>query len=118
MRLAQRGFVIAAADGLIAAVEVRWADARAAMLVAEPILEAVGEGLMLARFRLALGHLADGQFPEAANALHQAEEWFRDLGATTYVAAYRAAAARGPASGTVVQPSGSLEPSPVVRSSR
>jgi tetratricopeptide (TPR) repeat protein len=114
---AGRGY-IDAADGLIAALEGRWSDARAAMLLAEPILEAVGEWLMLARFRLALGHLAEGQFPEAAGALRQAEEWFRDLGATTYGAAYRAAAARGPASGAVVQPAGSLEPSTVVRSAR
>ncbi len=114
---AGRGY-IDAADGLIAALEGRWSDARAAMLLAEPILEAVGEWLMLARFRLALGHLAEGQFPEAAGALRQAEEWFRDLGATTYGAAYRAAAARGPASGAVDGPADPVESSTAVRAAR
>ena len=81
----------------MAALEGRWDDARAGLLDAETVLAAVGEALMLARFRLALGHLAAGRFPEAAIAAEQAEQWFAQLGAPTYVASYRAAAAPGPA---------------------
>jgi tetratricopeptide (TPR) repeat protein len=90
---AGRGY-LAVADSLSAALEGRWVDSRAAMLAAEPILEGVGEGLVLGRFRLALGHLAAGQFEEATAAAEKAELWFKELGASAYVATYLGAAAR------------------------
>jgi len=54
------------------------------------MLTEVGEGLVNARFGLALGHLAGDRFPEAARAGADAEQWFADRGAAHYVSAYRA----------------------------
>jgi hypothetical protein len=88
-----RGF-IAAADSLLAALEGRWDDARAAQQVAEGFLTEVGEWLVNARFGLALGHLAGDRLPEAARAGADAERWFAERGAAHYVSSYRAAAAK------------------------
>ena len=90
---AGRGY-IAAADSLIAALDGRWSDARASALAAEALLEQVGEGLALARFRLAIGHLAEGRFPEAEKDAGDAEAWFGALGASAYAEAWRQKAAR------------------------
>jgi tetratricopeptide (TPR) repeat protein len=113
---AGRGY-LAIADSLSAALEGRWADSRTAMLAAEPILEGVGEGLVLARFRLALGHLAAGQFEEATAAAEKAEVWFNELGAAAYVATYLRAAARAVGPNTGGEPlAPEAEPSTAVRS--
>jgi hypothetical protein len=56
-RPAGRGY-LDVAGALAAALEGRWDDARAALARAVPALEGVGEGLVLGRFRLALGHIA------------------------------------------------------------
>jgi hypothetical protein len=90
---AGRGY-IAVADSLIAALEGHWSEARTAMLEAEALLDGVGEGLMVNRFRLAIGHLAEGRFPEADAAGRKAEDWFGALGASEYLRAWRANAAR------------------------
>jgi tetratricopeptide (TPR) repeat protein len=86
-----RGY-IAVAAALVAALEGRWDDARRHQQEAEEPLLEVGEGLVNARFGLALGHLAGDRFPEAKRAGEDAEHWFTERGAGAYVAAYRAAA--------------------------
>jgi len=87
--LSGRGYV-AVAGALTAALEGRWDDARRFQRDAEAMLTEVGEGLVNARFGLALGHLAGDRFPEAARAGADAEQWFAERGAAHYVSAYRA----------------------------
>jgi len=87
--LSGRGYVAGAA-ALAAALEGRWDDARRFQRDAEALFTEVGEGLVNARFGLALGHLASDRFPEAARAGADAERWFADRGAAHYVSAYRA----------------------------
>jgi hypothetical protein len=65
-----------------------------AQLAAESWLEAVGDALVLARFRLALGQLAADRFPDATRAASSAEQWFAERGAADYVERYRKAARR------------------------
>jgi hypothetical protein len=89
---------VAVADSLVAAIDGRWADARTAMLDAESILEEVGEALVLARFRLALGHLAGDRFAEAEAGARMAEAFFQQLRAADYVKRYRTVASRSAAS--------------------
>jgi class 3 adenylate cyclase/tetratricopeptide (TPR) repeat protein len=91
---AGRGY-IGAADSLIAALEGRWDDAFVAARSAGDALESVGEGLVLARFRLALGNLGSDRLPEAAEAARAAEQWFAERDASRFVESYRATAARG-----------------------
>jgi class 3 adenylate cyclase/tetratricopeptide (TPR) repeat protein len=113
---AGRGYV-AMADSLIAALEGRWDDARAARHAAVQTLEAVGDGLVLARFGLALGHLAGDHLPEAARGASEAEHWFSERGAARHVETYRAAAARGrvPADAPVETTSAASAPAVAVR---
>jgi len=77
---------------LTAAVEGRVDEARAGYLGTRRMLEAIGFRNALARFELALGHLASGRFPEAGDAAERAATYFRDRGAEAYVAAYLARA--------------------------
>ena len=112
-----RGY-IAVAQSLAAALEGRWDDARSHQIEAEEGLLKVGEGLVNARFGLALGHLAASRFPEAARAGEDAERWFTERGAGHYVAGYRAAAvAAGPdVTPTPAGRAGRSEPAATVRS--
>jgi tetratricopeptide (TPR) repeat protein len=113
---AGRGY-IAAAESLIAALEGRWDDARARLLDAVALLEAVGEGLALARFRLAFGHIAGDHVPEGRDAAMKADAFFAEIGASGYTDAYRARAARaaGPAERAGATDGRAVEPGATVR---
>jgi hypothetical protein len=80
---------------LVAALGGAWEYARASLTAAESHLGDGGaEQLGRARFRLAIGHLAAARFPEADEALAEAERWFSEHGRAGHAAAYRAAAVR------------------------
>jgi class 3 adenylate cyclase/predicted ATPase len=82
---------------LTALLAGRWEEARVAYLSARRILEEVGNAQVLAQVQLAVGHKAADHFPEAAEALREAEAYFDARGADAYVATYRAHAAKEPA---------------------
>jgi tetratricopeptide (TPR) repeat protein len=118
-RAAQRDFsrvasgqaFLAMCDSLVAALGGDWESARESFLRAESLLEEVGEGTLLARLRLAVGHLASGRFPEADAGLAAARAWFAERGADAYATRYLAAAAR-----PVARPRAAPEPAAAVRS--
>ena len=56
--------------------------------------EQVGEQLTIARLRLALAHLAGDRIPEVAAKVPEAEAFFAERGAASWVATYRASARR------------------------
>ena len=91
---------IAGAESLIAALERRWADARAQLATSEQLLEQVGEGLVLGRLRLAFGHLAADHLAEGREAAARADEFWAGHGASEYVAAYRRNATKAARSST------------------
>jgi tetratricopeptide (TPR) repeat protein len=86
------------ADALVAALEGRWDEARASYLGANRVLEGIGDHLLLARFQLALSHLAAQRFAEADEAGREADAFFTERGAASYVEGYRANAAKAPPS--------------------
>ncbi len=77
---------------LQALIDGRWEEGRIAFRAAEGGLEQVGEITLLARLRLAVGHMAAGRLPEADATSTAAEAFFTGRGAAGYVAAYRARA--------------------------
>jgi predicted metal-dependent hydrolase len=77
----------------LALVEGRWSDARIEYAAATLTLEATHYRRVLAAFRMAVGHIAGDRFPEAVEALRDAESFFAERGADTVVADYRARAA-------------------------
>ena len=77
----------------LALIEGRWSEARSGFAVAMRQLEAIHHLRVLAAFRMAVGHLAGDRFPEAIDALRDAETFFTERGADTVVANYRARAA-------------------------
>ena len=79
---------------LTALLAGRWDEARLAYQTARRILEETANVHVLAQLQLAVGHLAAGHFVEASDAAREAEEYFRSRGADSYVATYRAHAAR------------------------
>ena len=70
----------------------RWDEGRVAASTAEQLMEKVGAETLLARFRLAYGHLALGRIPDAQRAADLADAFFAERGAMAYVDRYRAAA--------------------------
>ena len=82
---------------LTALLAGRWDEARMSFMNAHRILEEVGNAQNLAQLQLAVGHKAADQFPEAADAAREAEEYFNARGADAYVATYRAHAVNEPA---------------------
>jgi hypothetical protein len=80
------------ADAFAAALEGRWEEARTAYLAAGRTFGELGDALAQARLQLAIGHLAEGMFGEAAAALEEASAFFAERGASAYVERYRAAA--------------------------
>jgi len=105
---------VAAADGLedqqpisvavrqmgevcLALLDGRWSDARTGYSAATLTLEATYYRRVLASFRMAVGHIASDRFPEAVEALRDAESFFAERGADTVVADYRTRAATAPA---------------------
>ena len=77
----------------LALIEGRWSEARSGFAVAMRQLEAIHHLRALAAFQMAVGHLAGDRFPEAIDALRDAETFFTERGADTVVANYRARAA-------------------------
>ena len=84
---------------LAAALDGRWDDARRGFVASSRIVEDTGNHQILAILRLVVGHLAGDRVPEAPQALRDAEAYFRERGAETVVADYRARAATAPATG-------------------
>jgi len=84
--------IVAALEALL---DERWDVGRLAYLTAKGLLEDVNNRLLLARFQLAVGHLAESRFAEAADAAREAEAFFHERGGDGYVTGYRARAARG-----------------------
>ena len=82
------------ADTLTAVIDGRWTEAQAAYSAASDALEEVGEKVNLARFQLAVAHLAGNHIPEVTAKVPEAEAFFAERGAAGWVAAYRAAARR------------------------
>jgi hypothetical protein len=82
------------ADAYVAAMEGWWKDAHAAYLAAAAALEEVGEAVTLARFQLALAQLSEDRLPEVAAKIPEAEAFFAERGASSWVATYRASARR------------------------
>jgi hypothetical protein len=78
----------------LALIGGRWSDARTGFIVATRTLEATHYRRVLAGFQMAVGHLAENRFPEAADALTEAASFFAERGADAVVTSYRAAAAR------------------------
>jgi hypothetical protein len=101
------------ATSLLALLEGRWDEGRSAYVVAEQLMEGVGAGTLLARFRLAFAHLGRDRFPEAAGAAERADAFFAERDALGYTERYRANAFAHPASG-VTGPS-TARRSPTVR---
>jgi class 3 adenylate cyclase/tetratricopeptide (TPR) repeat protein len=83
-------------DTLEALLEGRWEAARAAYVAAAKLLDGIGNRLLLSRLQLAVWHLAEGRFPEAADAGREAQAFFHDQGADAYVLGYRSHAATVP----------------------
>jgi len=77
----------------LALLDGRWSDARTGYAAATLTLEATHYRRVLATFRMAVGHIASDRFPEAVEALRDAESFFAERGADTVVADYRARAA-------------------------
>ncbi len=77
---------------LLALLERRWDAGRTAYVEAEQLIEGVGAATLLARFRLAFGHLGRGRFPEAARASEAADAFFSGRDAMAYVERYRSTA--------------------------
>ena len=98
--------VIAALGALL---DERWEAGRASYLQAKRLLEQVSNQLMLARFQLAVGHLAANHFLEAAEAAREAEAFFHERGADAYVEGYRARAARAKTAATTRTPKGAKQ---------
>ena len=92
-----------------ALLDERWEAGRASYLQAKRLLEQVSNQLMLARFQLAVGHLAANHFPEAAEAAREAEAFFHERGADAYVEGYRARAARAKTAATTRTPKGAKQ---------
>jgi class 3 adenylate cyclase/tetratricopeptide (TPR) repeat protein len=65
---------------------------RTAFAAARRALDELGATTMLARFQLAVGHLARDRFPEATDAALAADRFFAERAATAFVTAYRARA--------------------------
>jgi class 3 adenylate cyclase/tetratricopeptide (TPR) repeat protein len=109
------------ADALTGAIDGRWSDAHAAYLAAAARLEEVGEYVNLARLQLALAHLGGEHLPEVVAKLPEAEAFFAERGATSWVATYRAAARRPKvqpvAAAEASTPDGAAEPRETVRGS-
>ena len=80
------------ADAFSAAIEGQWSDAQAGYVAAAQALEEVGEYVNLARLQLALGHLAGNNLGEVAAKVLEAEAFFAERGASSWVATYRASA--------------------------
>jgi class 3 adenylate cyclase len=87
-------------ETLAALLEGRWEAARSGYLNAKRLLDAIGNRILIAHLQLAVGHLAEHRFPEAADAAREAQAFFHDRGADAYVAGYRAHAAVAPAATT------------------
>jgi tetratricopeptide (TPR) repeat protein len=84
-------------DVFLALMAGRWSDARTGFIAAVGTLETTHYRRVLAGFQMAVGHLADDRFPEAAEALSEAEAFFAECGAGSVVTSYRATAARAKA---------------------
>jgi hypothetical protein len=80
----------------LALIEGRWPEGRSGFAVATRQLEAIHHRRALAVFRMAVGHFAGDRFPEAIDALRDAEMFFTERGADSVVANYRARAATAP----------------------
>jgi class 3 adenylate cyclase len=78
---------------LRALLERRWDEGRETYRIVSRSLETSRHLRVLAAFQLAVGHLAENRFPEAADALREADAFFRERGADGVVPAYRAMAA-------------------------
>jgi tetratricopeptide (TPR) repeat protein len=81
----------AALQASAALTEARWTDARQKYLQAIRMLEATEAKFWLAILNLGVGMRAAGQFPESAQAMSDAEAFFRSVGAESFVERYRAA---------------------------
>jgi tetratricopeptide (TPR) repeat protein len=84
-------------DVFVAIMAGRWSDARTGFIPAVGTLETTHYRRVLAGFQMAVGHLADDRFPEAADALSEAGSFFAERGAGSVVTSYRAMAARAEA---------------------
>ena len=73
-------------------VDGKWDEGRVAFGAAQRALDDVGEITLLARLRLAVGHLAAGRFREADEAAAAADAFFTERAAKDYVTAYRSRA--------------------------
>jgi class 3 adenylate cyclase len=82
------------ADALSAAIDGRWNEAQAAYSAASDALGQVGEKVNLARLVLAIAHLAGDQLPEVLAKVPEAEAFFAERGAASWVVAYRRSARR------------------------
>jgi hypothetical protein len=89
----QRG-LDASAEALLAAIEGRWDEARAAFVSAERTFDEMGEALNLARLKLAVAGIAGDQLPEAESIGATGAAFFEERGAGHYVDAYRQTIAR------------------------
>ena len=85
------------ADALVAALEQRWDDARAAYLASAKTFDDMADYFMKARLQLAVAQLVGGRYPEADTALAEASAWFGERAASAYVERYRSTAAHAEA---------------------
>ena len=75
----------------------RWSDARSTYVRAERDLQGVGRQLLAGDAQPGGGHSRRGHLPEADRGMAAAEEFFRGVGAESFVERYRAAFVPGPA---------------------
>jgi hypothetical protein len=73
-----------------ALLEGRWDDARQLSVATSRAYDGMQRYRAKAHFGLTVGHLAGDRFPEATEALREAEAFFEDRGADALVATYRA----------------------------
>ena len=71
--------------------EGRWDQARSDFLAARGDLEASQSVYLVGLLNTFVGARAAGRFPEAADATEAAEEFFRSVGAESFLTRYRAA---------------------------
>jgi hypothetical protein len=72
-------------------MEGRWDEARAHYLATQRDLSDAHANFLLALLNVSVGARAAGKFPEAAEAAVAAEEFFRSVGAESFLDRYRAA---------------------------
>ena len=88
---------VAALDTVVALTDGRWSDARSSYARARRDLNETDAAFWLATLNLAMGTRGAGHVPEADAALAAAEEFFRGVGAESFLDRYRAAVVPGPA---------------------